>query len=118
MPAVGVPSTVMVTVAFALATDALEMGNISRYPDVNEPSCVRRAAGIVPVPAEASNMQLALRASDLSGYIAGSDKDVALPVASMRASVSYAPLLGGLKAYVFGELASPVHVYVRGELVS
>ncbi len=51
-----------------------------------------------------------------TGYIAGSDKDVALPVASMRASVSYAPLLGGLKAYVFGEPAAPVHVYVRGEL--
>jgi hypothetical protein len=34
----------------------------------------------------------------------------------MRTSVSYAPLLGGLKAYVFGEPASPVHVYVRDEL--
>jgi len=69
MPAVGVPCTVMVTVAFALATDAVEMGNISKYPDVNEPSCVRRPVGIVPVPAEASNMQLALRASDLSSRL-------------------------------------------------
>jgi hypothetical protein len=69
MPAVGVPCTVMVTVAFALATDAVEMGNICKYPDVNEPSCVRRAVGIVPVPAEASNMQFALRASEWSSRL-------------------------------------------------